>query len=102
MSNIVFIEVILFLIIYFDVVKCISVFFIIIFVIFCVIGVGVFVIFLKMGDFLFIMSMVFMVGGIILFLWVVFCFFWWGKEWVYVFIGSVVKEGICFFDVCDL
>ena len=38
---------------------------------------------LKMGDSSSTMSMVFMAGGTILFLWAVFRLFWRSKEWVY-------------------
>lgn len=68
----------------------------------CVVGAGAFITSLKMGDSSSTMSMMFMAGGTILFLWAVFRLFWKSKEWVYAPTGSVAKEGSCFFDVCDL
>ncbi|MDE6800999.1 MAG: hypothetical protein K2P62_12375 [Phocaeicola sp.] len=85
-----------------DIVKRTSVSSVLISAIFCVAGAGAFVTSLKLNDSSSTMSMVCMTAGTILFLWAIFRFFWRSKEWVYVPTGSVVKEGTCFFDVCDL
>ena len=102
MSDTVSAETILFSATHPDIVKRTSVSSVIISVILCVIGAGAFVTSLKMGDSSSTMSMVFMAGGTILFLWAVFRLFWRSKEWVYAPTNSVAKEGTCFFDVCDL
>ena len=102
MSNTVSTEATLFSTTHPDVVKRTSISSVIISAILCVIGAGAFATSLKMGDSSSTMSMVFMAGGTILFLWAVFRLFWRSKEWVYAPTGSVAKEGACFFDVCDL
>ena len=102
MSNTVSTEATLFSTTHPDVVKRTSISSVIISAILCVIGAGAFATSLKMGDSSSTMSMVFMAGGTILFLWAVFRLFWLSKEWVYAPTGSVAKEGACFFDVCDL
>lgn len=100
MSNTVSTEATLFSTTHPDVVKRTSISSVIISAILCVIGAGAFATSLKMGDSSSTMSMVFMAGGTILFLWAVFRLFWRSKEWVYAPTGSVAKEGACFFDVC--
>ena len=102
MSNTVSTEATLFSTTHPDVVKRTSISSVIISAILCVIGAGAFATSLKMGDSSSTMSLVFMAGGTILFLWAVFRLFWRSKEWVYAPTGSVAKEGACFFDVCDL
>ena len=98
MSNTVSTEATLFSTTHPDVVKRTSISSVIISAILCVIGAGAFATSLKMGDSSSTMSMVFMAGGTILFLWAVFRLFWRSKEWVYAPTGSVAKEGACFFD----
>lgn len=102
MSNTVSAEATLFSATHPDMVQRTSVSSIIISAVLCVVGAGAFAASLKMGDSSSTLSMVFMAGGTILFLWAIFRFFWRSKEWVYAPTGSVTKEGACFFDVCDL
>lgn len=85
-----------------DIVKRTSVSSVVTSVIICLVGVGAFVASLEMGDSSSTLSMLFMTGGTLLFLLVIFRLFWKSKEWIYLPTGSVAKESACFFDVCDL
>lgn len=102
MSDIVYTEPVLLSAAHPDIIRRTSVSSVIFSVVLCVIGAGAFAASLSMGDSSSTMTMVFMLGGTVLFLWAVFRFFWQSKEWVYVPTGSAIKEGTCFFDGCDL